>query len=389
MPTCIKCRKEIGDTPFCQYCGAKQQKQPRKTRTHGNGQGSVYKHDNGWRAQITVSMDHVIDQNGRISIRRKYKTKDGFSTSREARAALTSMLAELNAPKIKERHVSTIAELYDGYYGSAMQRLGKSTQTAYRIAYEKRIGPAFADLPVDCLTVSAIDSLVAPLSYDTAKDVKDLLSVLCKRAMADNLILSNPTELVTLPEQRGSSVVPWSGDEVSGLWRAYGDGDRTAAACLLMIYTGMMPGELFALESSMIDYNSHTIVGCGLKTKKRKEAPIIFPDFIVPVLRDLVSTSTSRIGRVLGVNPDRFYKDFSALKIRLGIRPEVRPYSSRHSTHTQLAQHKVAPALIVEIMRHKDYRTALEHYNEQDTGALVAALNSLEISSQIVQASAL
>lgn len=389
MPDCVKCRKAIDDTPFCPYCGAKQEKQPRKTRTHGNGQGSVYKYRGGWCAQITVATESVIDDSGKPRIRRKYKTKYGLPTAREARAHLAAMLAELHSPVEQVRHVATLSELYDGYYNSAMQRVSKSTQTAYRIAWDKRIKPTLGDLPVDRLTVSSIDKLVSPLSYDTAKDVKDLLSVLCKRAMADNLILSNPTQLVTLPEQRSASVVPWSSDEVASLWRAYADGDRTASACLLMIYTGMMPGELFALEADMIDYNAHTIIGCGLKTKKRKEAPIIFPDFIVPVLRDLASTSTSRIGRVLGVNSDRFYKDFAALKSRLGIRPAVRPYSGRHSTHTQLAQHGVAPSLIVEIMRHKDYRTALEHYNEQDTGALVAALNSLEISSGVLHTSAL
>lgn len=385
MPDCVKCRKAIDDRPFCPYCGTKQQKQTRKPRSHGNGQGSVFKYRGGWCAQVTASIEHVFDDSGKLSIRRKYKTKYGLATSREARAQLAVMLAELQAPAVQQRHISTVTELYDGYYNSAMQRLGKSTQTAYRIAFEKRIKPALGELPVDRLTVSSIDSLVAPLSYDTAKDVKDLLSVLCKRAMADNLILSNPTELVTLPERKSSSVVPWNSNEVASLWRAYGDGDRTAAACLLMIYTGMMPGELFALESSMIDYDAHTIIGCGLKTKKRREAPIVFPDFIVPVLRDLATTSTSRVGRVLGVNTDRFYKDFAALKARLGIRDVVRPYSGRHSTHTQLAQHKVPPALIVEIMRHKDYRTALEHYNEQDTGSLVAALNTLKLSPEVPQ----
>lgn len=380
---CRKCARAIPDDAiFCCYCGVKQQLAEKKPRSHGNGQGSVFRRGNSWVAQVTRSIEAVPgDPGSPPRIRRHYLTKGGFKTSREARAYLPELLAQARGQYAQERRVPTIAELYSSYESSAMERLSKSTHTAYRIAWNKRIAPAIGDMPVDHLTVAAIDDIVRPLSYDTGKDVKDLLSIICKRAIADNFMLSNPTQYVTLAKQIGSSVEPWSDSEVDSLWRAFFSGDRTAASCLLMIYTGMMPGELFALETHMIDYDAHTIIGCGLKTKKRKEAPIIFPDFIAPVLQYLSSSTASRIGRVLGVNKDRFYDDFAQLKNRLGIRDVVRPYSGRHSTHTKLAQAGVAPALIVEIMRHKDYRTALAHYNEQPSAALVSALNLLKAPS--------
>ncbi len=156
------------------------------------------------------------------------------------------------------------------------------------------------------------------------------------------------------------------------------DGDRIAAACILMIYSGMMPGELFALELPMIQWDRNAIVGCGLKTKKRKEQPIVFPDLVKPVLEDLCNTSPSAKGRVLGMNRDNFYKSFNAMKERLRIRTEIRPYSGRHSTSTSLAVANVPIALIVEIMRQKNYTTTLKHYNQLDTKDLVAALNELK-----------
>ena len=378
---CKKCAREIpGDAVCCCYCGTRLTAPVKKRRTHGNGGGSVYRYRGTWCAQVTASIDYAppLTPDGLPRMKRTYLTKCGFATAKEARAYLPTLQERAKKPADTARHIPTIGELYAAYSTTAMTRIGASTRGAYATAWRLRVEPALADVPIDRLSVSMIDEIVAPLTYDTAHDVKDLLSVLARRAMADNLILSNPTQYVTLPEHTAARVEPWLDAEVESLWGAWlHGGDRIAASCLLMIYTGMMPGELFQLDRSMIDYDAHTITGCGLKTQKRKQAPIILPDFVIPVLRYLSESSTSRAGRVLGLNKDRFYSDFKALKERLGIRDVVRPYSGRHSTHVQLAQRKIPPALIVEIMRHKDYRTALEHYNQQDPSVLISALNTL------------
>lgn len=51
-----------------------------------------------------------------------------------------------------------------------------------------------------------------------------------------------------------------------------------------MIYSGMMPGELMQAEKKMTHWDTQEIIGCGLKTKKRKETPIVIADIVVPVL---------------------------------------------------------------------------------------------------------
>ncbi len=42
-----------------------------------------------------------------------------------------------------------------------------------------------------------------------------------------------------------------------------------------MVYTGMMPGELFKLKVDMIDWENNEIRRCGLKAKIKKKAPDI------------------------------------------------------------------------------------------------------------------
>jgi integrase len=144
-----------------------------------------------------------------------------------------------------------------------------------------------------------------------------------------------------------------------------------------MIYTGMMPGELFALKKDMINWEERTITGCGLKTKERRERSIVLSASVLPVLRDLCDTSPSRNGFVLGMNKDKFYDLFSQMKKDLNIRQEVRPYSSRHSTATELELMGVSPSVIAQVLRHKNYATTAKHYIDISDEAALAAVDRI------------
>lgn len=71
---------------------------------------------------------------------------------------------------------------------------------------------------------------------------------------------------------------------MKNIWEDYGKGNLISKYILLMIYSGMMPGELMQAEKNMTHWDTQEIIGCGLKTKKRKETPIVIADIVVPVL---------------------------------------------------------------------------------------------------------
>lgn len=188
--------------------------------------------------------------------------------------------------------------------------------------------------------------------------------------------------MLALPEKNSTEIPAWQPEEIERLWMAWDGGDRIAATCLLMIHTGMMPGELFKLKKDMINWEARTIIGCGLKTKERREKPIVFPSVIEPVLRDLCETSISRQGFVLGLNKDKYYDLFSRMKTSLDIRPEVRPYSSRHSTATELELLGVSPSVIASVLRHKSYATTAKHYIDIATDKSLAAVDLISRRSK-------
>lgn len=371
MPTtCRKCSKESPEgAPFCAWCGAKQAVE-RKTHRRGNGLGTVYFDKTSWCAEWTVG--YKVVSNGESKKRKRiYKRKWGFKRKRDAEEYLRNMMA---GKKVKK--TQTLQEIFDGWKDSSMPKLSDSKQTAYKIAWN-RIEPISFD-QVDILTINDLQGIIKGLTYYPARDIKSLLSHLFKRAVAQGYVQTNLAQYIELPELISQETEKISSDEVTSLWTAYGNGDMFAGYVLLMIYTGMMPGELMRLKKDMIDWTQQRIAGCGSKTKKRKEMPIVFPDFIAPVLAALCDYSNSKVGNVLCMNKDRFYDEFKALKARCNLRDAVQPYSSRRSTGTELALKGVSPAVIMDAMRQTDYQTTLRHYTLLDTSDIVAALNRLD-----------
>ena len=376
---CRKCARVLPDDAiFCCYCGVKQEI-TRKHRKRANGTGTVFRYRGGWVVEYTEGWE-VVDGDLRRKTRRKY----GFKTSKDAEDALAEIRARIQAgaeeePK-KKVLIKTVAQLWESYSASELPMRGKSTQDAYNVAWHKRIKGTIGDRPIDEIGLDDLNAIVAGCTYDPAKDVRDLMSILFQRAIVDRQTTVNPAPMMTLPLQQSEEVVPWNSSEISTLWKAWGNGERVAGYCLLMIYSGMMTGELLRCKEDMINWEDQQIIGCGLKTKKRKEMPIHFPHIIEPILRELCATKSGKRGGegyILDVSERAFYERFAKMKTALDIRPEVRPYSSRHSTGTELTLMGVEPAIIIDIMRHKNYTTTLKHYTKIPSNVLVDALNAM------------
>lgn len=378
---CRKCSRVLPDDAiFCCYCGIKQEI-TRKRRKRANGTGTVFRYRGGWAIEYTSGWETSAD-----GLKRKSHRKSGYKTSKEAEDALAALRAA-NFETQEERTsterkiiVKTVSDLWESYSASELPNRGKSTQDAYNVAWRKRIKGTIGDRPIDEVTLDDLNGIVAHTTYDPAKDVRDLMSILFQRAIVDRQTTVNPAPLMSLPMQSSEEVVPWASTEISALWKAWGSGERVAGYCLLMIYSGMMTGELLRCKEEMIHWDDQQIIGCGLKTKKRKEMPIHYPTIIEPILRELCATKSGKRGGegyILDVSERAFYERFGKMKKALNIRPEVRPYSSRHSTGTELTLMGVEPAVIIDIMRHKNYTTTLKHYTKIPSNVLVDALNAM------------
>lgn len=364
---CVKCKTELIDgSNYCHICGKKQTATTKSNKkSRGNGTGSVYKIGNKWAAEITMGY-RVVDNKTKRVVRRK----KGFRTKTEAIEYLHIFKQDHEKPQ-----KITLADLYEFYRGNAMSKLSKSKQGHYITAWNK-IGD-ISHITIDLITIRDLQEVVnnRTNSYYPAKDIKTLLSHLYDLAIAEQYVTVNLAHYIELPKLDEERPNPFTEDEVKRLWEDYLNGNTTTGYALLMIYTGMMPGELFVLKTSSIDLENKVILGAGLKTEKRKRSPIVLADFLIPVVDNL--SSTAKGDKFLPMREDAYRKEFKAMLARCGCRSDLVPYSCRHTTATSLASADVALTTIKEIMRHTRVTTT-SRYIHTDANALIDAVNKLQ-----------
>ena len=359
---CKKCSAELPEgANFCPGCGKDQREKKQNKKSRGNGTGTAFKRGKTWTAAITVG----FYPSGLC----RRKTKGGFRTKKEA-------LAYIDQLRFQPVNNKKIRELYDSLQPH-FEKLSQNKRTHYKTAY----GRLSQIQNVNITDLSTVDlQRVVDEAVDTyypAKDIRDLLSLIYQQAMRDDLVKVNKARFIILPDLEEKDTTPFTADEIRALWADYQAGNTQTGFFLLMIYTGMMPGEARKVTVDMVQLSEKRIVGAGLKTKKRKETPIILPDIIVPVVETLMNGKT---GRLWEGDDNSFYDYFAAMKERTGCRPikELRPYSCRHTTATTLADQNVSAAIIKEVMRHAKITTTQRYVHLDQTvqeDALNAAFN--------------
>lgn len=340
-----------------------------RPKMRGNGQGTAYRRGSSWTAEVVIGW-RLPDTESKKPIAIK-RTKGGFQTRRDALNYCPVLLAGGIAPRTSAPRLS---EYWDTYKAGEYKKLSQSKQTAYTIAWNRLKN--LHDVPVDLLTIDLIRTTIASkcTTYYPARDCKSLLSNLYKLIGADGFASRDIPSYIVLPELNEKERLPFSDAEQKALWKLYESGDKRAAIPLVMIYTGMMPGEAMALRVENIDLESGTIVNSGLKTKVRKSTPIVIADAIIPILEDLIAAEPS--GHLWKRNKDNWYADYYAALEAAKCR-KLTPYSCRHTTATALAiTENIAPQTIQRVMRWSTSRM-LDRYAHPQTADARTAINSI------------
>ena len=284
----------------------------------------------------------------------------------------------LKAGPQKPKEAPTLAHYWETFENGHFSSLGESKQYAYKAAW-KRL-EKIQNTHIDQLTVAGLQQIVADecKSFNTARDVKTLLTALFRTAAAEGYVNKDIPGFIQLPKQEETERIPFSDTEQAALWKIYEAGDIRAAAPLLMIYTGMMPGEARKLNVSNIDMDKRLITGAGMKTKVRKATPIVLAESILPVMESLINNAQPD-GQLWPKWKQKWYKDYYDVLKDAGCR-ELSPYSCRHTTATALAiTEGVAPQTVKKVMRWSSTKM-LDRYAHPQTSDALAAVNTLKTS---------
>lgn len=372
MSNCLKCGAELPEGAlYCHICGKKQVtgEKRKSSRSRPNGTGSVYKRGKTW--ECAVVLGYIVQEDGKMKAIRP--TKGGFKTKKEAMEYIPQLRQE------RPRQVPNLNDLWERFKDSRKyEKLSDSRKEKYRIAWSKLKSIWF--VKIDLLTTFDLQTTVDAnaSTFYTARDLKDLLSKLYQLALPDQFVKSNLAEYIELPDLNAKKQQAFEKDEITKLWTDYGNGNWWTGYVLLMIYTGMMPGELLGCRKEYIDWQGKQIRGAGKKTKERRETPIVLADVILPVLSDLCDHTPGE--KLIKINKDNFYNVYYETLERAGCR-RLTPYSCRHTTATTLALENIPPAVLQKIMRHAKYSTT-EKYIHVNIDPMLEAVNKIKKNRQ-------
>jgi len=346
----------------------------RRPKARGNGQGTAYKRGKTWVAQVVVGYTENKSNGQPVPIKRR---KGGFPT-KAAAIAYCSVLRSGGAEKKAE--APRLFEYWCTYEKGEFANLSRSKQSAYRTAW-KKLKPIH-DVRVDCITVELLRKTVSDAcpTYDPAKDCKSVLSNLFALAAADRFVDKALPTFIILPKHEEKERQPFTDIEQASLWKLYESGDKRAAIPLLMIYTGMMPGEAQGLRVEHINLAERVIVNAGMKTKVRKATPIVLANDILPVVEDLAANAQPS-GYIWKRNEEEWYASYYAALEAAGCR-KLTPYSCRHTTATALAiTEGIAPQTIKRVMRWSTTKM-LDRYAHPEMSDALSAVDTIKMRNE-------
>ena len=360
---CRKCKKDLPEEAvYCLYCGTKQAIPARKPKSRGNGTGSVYqdKKTGKWIATVQTYI------NGERHRRSRY----GFERKKDALAALPGMSFN---PAEEDLSTITFAELYKRWSGEYFRTCSESKEQAYTVAY-KRCEPLWYR-KWRLIKLSEMQAIIDDRpSYYTARDCKALMSLMAKYAIKHELFEKNRAENITLPPMPTTEKEAFTEEEILMLWEDYQQGHDFTAYALVMIYTGMRPGELKQMqkENVHLDEVPPYMVG-GIKTDNGKNRIIPIAEAIKPLVRDMYNRGRTKL---LEMNDDNFRAAWREMCSRAGTR-YLTPHKCRHTFCSELALLGTQPGVIMKIAGHAKYQTTMGYTHIQQLPVSSEAVNKI------------
>lgn len=295
---CIKCKKEIQEGfIFCPYCGKKQSKDKSK-RIRGNGQGTVYKDGNRYRAIVTLG--YFVGEDGKL--KRKTKSKR-YDTKKEAISDLPRLQ---NEPVKKQRQDITFKALYDKWLPT--HQAGKSTLDCYKAAI-KYFEPVWyfrmQDIDIDDLQECLDECGKGKRTQQNMKAVCGLIYKygIPRQAIPGNL---NLAQYLKVSGEDSSPRSSFTDEEIEKIRKSIGTVDH-ADWIYCMIYLGFRPTEFLSLDIKDYNRKEKAFIG-GAKTEAGTNRTVTVSPKIVQYIESIIG---NRTGGALIQTPKGLFWDYS------------------------------------------------------------------------------
>ncbi|MEP6660554.1 MAG: site-specific integrase, partial [Acidimicrobiales bacterium] len=331
--------------------------------------------------------------------KRQQILRQGFANRKQAEAALSVLLHEVETGTVSRRSRITVGEFFADWLASQRQRLRPTTLRSYQIAAD-RITRQIGRMPLQALTPAQIEKLYTDLLENgnlrdrlAAKTVRNTHVVL-RKALADaerlGLVPRNAAAAAKPPTAPRKEFNTWSTDELREFFAIARD-DRLFAAYVLLATTGMRRGEVLGLRWGDIDFDAAQLgivqtlttvdfVPTFSPPKTARSRRVVYLDdqtmSVLKQHRRLQRQERLAVGEVwdttndlafrddLGrlLHPEWFSREFVRLTRLAGL-PRIRLHDLRHTYATIALKAGVHPKVVSERLGHATVGITLDLYS--------------------------
>lgn len=203
-----------------------------------------------------------------VTGKKKYTTKRGFKSPKEARKAYNRLMVQVEENDVVTDSQRPFSELADEWFEQYKNTVRESTYVAQKLAYKKHIFPLFGNLKISRISIPYCQKQVNHWYsyYKKYSNLIGLTSSIFKYALSLRLIRSNPMDAVIRPkrkkridEERYSAPYYEKEELLEFLEIAKNYPDPIYPIFRILTFTGLRKGELLALRWKDIDFEKSTL----------------------------------------------------------------------------------------------------------------------------------
>lgn len=223
--------------------------------------GAIRKHERSDGVRYEVVVDLGIDP---ITGKRRQRTRS-FKAKKEAQAALTAWLAEINKGTVVDRSQQTVAEMMQYWLDSyAKHTVRPATYEGYTRIIRNHILPALGSVLVQKLTPDQLqtfysDKLAAGFGPRTIQLCHLRLHQALTQAVKLGLVARNVAEFVTPPRSEHVEMKTWTAVQAKAFLAVAQAESAYGPIWLVALATGMRKGELLGLRWQDVDLDEGAV----------------------------------------------------------------------------------------------------------------------------------
>lgn len=203
-----------------------------------------------------------------VTGKKKYTTKHGFKSPREAKKAYNRLMVQVEENDVVTDSQRLFSELADEWFEQYKSTVRESTYVAQKLVYKKNILPLFGNLKISKISIPYCQKQVNHWYsyYKKYSNLIGLTSSVFKYALSLRLIRNNPMDAVIRPkrkkridEERYSAPYYEKEEVLEFIEIAKNSPDPIYPIFRILAFTGLQKGELQALRWKDIDFENQTL----------------------------------------------------------------------------------------------------------------------------------